>query len=43
MTERKAKLEPSRRPEDYRGATCRAQEIHDRLKAQAIASPTLRR
>ena len=36
MAERKTKLKPSHRPrpEDYRGATSRAQEIHDRLKAQ---------
>lgn len=36
MTERKTKLEPSRRPrpEDYQGAARRAQEIHDRLEAQ---------
>lgn len=36
MTGRKTKLEPNRRPrpKDYRGATRRAQEIHDRLKAQ---------
>jgi hypothetical protein len=36
VTERKIRLKPSRRPrpEDYRGATRRAQEIHDRLKAQ---------
>lgn len=36
MAERKAKLKPSRkpRPEDYQGATRRAQEIHDDLKAQ---------
>jgi hypothetical protein len=36
MAERKTKLIPSRRPrpEDYRGATRRAQEVHDRLKAQ---------
>lgn len=35
MAERKAELKPSRRPrpEDYRGATRRAQEFHDRLKA----------
>ncbi len=36
MAERKTKLKPSRRPraEDYQGATRRAQEIHDRLKAE---------
>ncbi len=36
VTEREIKLKPSRRPrpEDYRGATRHAQEIHDRLKAQ---------
>ena len=36
MTGKKAKLKPSRkpRPEDYRGASRRAQEIHDRLKAK---------
>jgi hypothetical protein len=35
MAERKAKLKPSRRPKpgDYRGATRRAQKVHDRLKA----------
>lgn len=41
MTERKTKLKPSRRPkpEDYRGATRRAQEIHDCLKAQGYRFP----
>jgi len=36
MAERKTKFKPSHRPrpEDYRGATSRAQEIHDRLKAE---------
>lgn len=36
MTERKTKLKPSRRPrpEDYRGATRRAEDIHNRLKAE---------
>lgn len=36
MIQRKTKLEPRRkpRPEGYRGATRRAQELHDRLKAQ---------
>jgi hypothetical protein len=39
MAERKTKLKPSRRPEDYRGATRRAQEVHDRLKAQGYRFP----
>jgi hypothetical protein len=41
MAERKTKLKPSRRPrpEDYRGATRRAQEIYDRLKAQGYRFP----
>lgn len=36
MTEKRTKLKPSRKPspEDYHGATHRAQEVHDRLKAQ---------
>ncbi|WP_156787676.1 hypothetical protein [Rubrobacter xylanophilus] len=36
MTDKRMKLKPSHRPrpEDYRGATRRAQEIHDRLEAQ---------
>ncbi len=36
MAEKDTKLKPSRRsrPEDYRGAANRAQEIHDRLKAE---------
>jgi hypothetical protein len=36
MTERKTKLKLSHRPrpEDYRGAADRAQEIHDCLKAE---------
>jgi hypothetical protein len=41
MAPRKTKLKPSRRPrpEDYRGATRRAREIHDRLKAQGYSFP----
>jgi len=41
MAEKKTKLIPSRRPrpEDYRGATRRAQEVHDRLKAQGYRFP----
>lgn len=41
MTEKRTKLKPSRTPssEDYRGATRRAQEIHDRLKAQGYRFP----
>lgn len=41
MAGRKTKLKPSHRPkpEDYRGAARRAQEIHDRLKAQGYRFP----
>jgi hypothetical protein len=41
MAERKTKLNPSRRPkpEDYRGATRRAQKVHDRLKTQGYRLP----
>lgn len=41
MAEKKTKLQPSRRPsrEDYRGATRRAQRIHDRLKASGYRFP----
>lgn len=41
MAERKIRLKPSRspKPEDYQGATRRAQEIHDRLKAQGYRFP----
>lgn len=41
MAERKAKLKPSHRPKpaDYRGATRRAQEVHDRLEAQGYRFP----
>lgn len=41
MAERKTRLKPSRRPrpEDYRGATRRAQEVHGRLKAQGYRLP----
>lgn len=36
MADRKTKLKPSHRPKpkSYQGATSRAQEIHDRLKAK---------
>ena len=34
MTGKRTKLRPSHKPKDYRGAARRAQEIHDRLKAQ---------
>lgn len=40
MTERKAKLTPSRRRrKDLKGFADRAQEIHDRLKAQGYRFP----
>ncbi len=41
MTEKRTKLKPSRSPssEDYLGATRRAREIHDRLKAQGYRFP----
>ena len=34
MTDKKTEPSHRPRPEDYRGATRRAQEIHDRLNAQ---------
>lgn len=41
MAEKKTKLQPSQRPrrEDYRGATRRAQKIHDRLKEAGYKFP----